>query len=195
MTPYVTEGVERYTDRNLENVISYFTARGFAVAQGDVRGTGESGGCLEQTSTNQIDDGARFVEYLGKDAPWSNGSVGMYGISYDGETQISTAGLGDPADVDGVAGPLERDDQVAVGISGGGHERDEPAVGDGHRLPNLLACRGVADGHQRRIVEGAGRGSVDDDARHPVTAVTGDGDVERSGWDRQLDHALPGERR
>src|SRR4051794_32879891 len=89
MTPYVTEGVERYTDRNLANVISYFTARGFAVAQADVRGAGESGGCLEQTSTNQIDDGARFVEYLGKDAPWSNGSVGMYGISYDGETQIS----------------------------------------------------------------------------------------------------------
>ena len=83
-------------DRNLENVISYFTARGYAVAQGDVRGTGESGGCLEQTSTNQIDDGARFVEYLGKDAPWTNGSVGMYGISYDGETQVSTAGLGDP---------------------------------------------------------------------------------------------------
>jgi predicted acyl esterase len=96
MTPYVTEGVQRYTDRSLANVISYFTARGFAVAQGDVRGTGESGGCLEQTSVNQIDDGARFVEYLGRDAPWSNGSVGMYGISYDGETQVSVAGLGDP---------------------------------------------------------------------------------------------------
>jgi predicted acyl esterase len=96
MTPYVTEGVQRYPSRNLENVITYFTARGFAVAQGHVRGTGESGGCLEQTSANQIDDGARIVEYLGRDAPWANGSVGMYGISYDGETQISVAGLGDP---------------------------------------------------------------------------------------------------
>jgi predicted acyl esterase len=45
----------------------------------------------------QIDDGARVVEYLGRDAPWSNGSVGMYGVSYDAETQLSVAALGDPA--------------------------------------------------------------------------------------------------
>lgn len=96
MTPYVTEGVQRYPSRNLENTIAYFTARGYAVAQGHVRGTGESGGCLEQTAANQIDDGARLVEYLGRDAAWSNGRVGMYGISYDAETQISVAGLGDP---------------------------------------------------------------------------------------------------
>lgn len=96
MTPYVTQGVERYPSRNLENVIEYFNARGYAVSQTHVRGTGESGGCLEQTAANQIDDGARVIEHLGRDAPWSNGSVGMYGISYDGETQISTAGLGDP---------------------------------------------------------------------------------------------------
>ena len=96
MTPYVQDGVERYPSRNLEPVIAYFTARGYAVAQHHVRGTGSSGGCLEQTAANQIDDGARVVEYLGRDAPWSNGSVGMYGISYDAETQISVAGRGDP---------------------------------------------------------------------------------------------------
>jgi predicted acyl esterase len=96
MTPYVTQGVERYPSRNLVNTIKWFTERGYAVAQGDVRGTGESGGCIEQTDPNQIDDTARIVEYLGRDAPWSNGNVGMYGISYDGETQVSTAGLGDP---------------------------------------------------------------------------------------------------
>ena len=95
MTPYVKQGQKRYSGvRN--DVIAYFTERGYAVAQAHVRGTGESGGCLEQTANNQIDDGARIVEHLGRDAPWSNGSVGMYGISYDGETQISTAGLGDP---------------------------------------------------------------------------------------------------
>lgn len=96
MTPYVSQGVERYPSRNLENVITWFTARGYAVAQAHVRGTGESGGCLEQTAAKQIGDGATVIEFLGKDAPWTNGSVGMYGISYDGETQISTAGLGDP---------------------------------------------------------------------------------------------------
>ena len=96
MTPYVTEGQERYPDRNLEPVIAYFNARGYAVAQHHVRGTGLSGGCLEQTADNQIEDGARIVEYLGKDAPWSNGNVGMYGHSYDAETQVSVAGRGDP---------------------------------------------------------------------------------------------------
>ena len=95
-TPYVSQGVERYPDRNLANVITWFTSRGYAVAQNHIRGTGESGGCLEQTSTHQIDDVARVIEYLGKDAPWSNGAVGMYGHSYDAETQTSTAGLGDP---------------------------------------------------------------------------------------------------
>ena len=95
MTPYVSQGVKRYTGAR-NDVIAYFTERGYAVAQAHVRGTGESGGCLEQTAAHQIDDGARIVEYLGRDAAWSDGNVGMYGISYDGETQISTAGLGDP---------------------------------------------------------------------------------------------------
>ena len=95
MTPYVFPGDERYVAEE-PTFIEYMTARGYAVAQHHVRGTGASGGCLEQTAENQIDDGARVVEYLGKDAPWTNGRVGMFGRSYDAETQISTAGYGDP---------------------------------------------------------------------------------------------------
>jgi predicted acyl esterase len=96
MTPYVSQGVEEYPEGSLPGFIDYYNARGFAVAQHHVRGTGESGGCLEQTASDQWSDGANVVEYLGKEAPWSNGRVGMYGASYDAETQISTAGLGDP---------------------------------------------------------------------------------------------------
>ena len=96
-TPYVTTGARRYPTRNDEDVIDYFTARGYAVAQHHIRGTGSSGGCLEQTGEKQIDDVARVIEWLGRDAPWADGNVGMYGISYDGETQISVAGRGDPA--------------------------------------------------------------------------------------------------
>jgi predicted acyl esterase len=100
MTPYVAQGIEEYPgNATTPNFVQYFNARGFAVAQHHVRGTGESGGCLEQTSTNQFKDGAAVVEYLGKEAPWSNGRVGMYGASYDAETQISTAAFGDPAQV------------------------------------------------------------------------------------------------
>jgi predicted acyl esterase len=89
MTPYASLGEDT-------QLINYLTARGYAVSYAHVRGTGNSGGCLEQTSTNQIKDGARFVEYLGNKAPWSIGRVGMYGASYDAETQISTAALGEP---------------------------------------------------------------------------------------------------
>ena len=96
MTPYVKQGVERYFAEDLPSFVEYFNARGFAVAQHHVRGTGESGGCLEQTASNQWKDGANVVQYLGRDAPWTNGRVGMYGMSYDAETQISTAGFGNP---------------------------------------------------------------------------------------------------
>ncbi len=100
MTPYVSQGVEEYPgNATTPNFVEYFNARGYAVAQHHVRGTGESGGCLEQTSTDQIADGAAVVEYLGKEAPWTNGRVGMYGASYDAETQISTAAFGDRAKI------------------------------------------------------------------------------------------------
>ena len=92
MTPYAT----LYTALGADPFIEYMNARGYAVAYHHVRGTGNSGGCLEQTSRDQIKDGARVVEYLGRDAPWSNGKVGMYGASYDAETQISTAAFGEP---------------------------------------------------------------------------------------------------
>lgn len=96
MTPYVDAGEQRYTTRNLVNIVDWFTARGYAVAQHHVRGNFRSGGCLEQTADKQIDDGARVIEYLGRDAPWADGNVGMYGHSYDAEVQVSVAGRGDP---------------------------------------------------------------------------------------------------
>ena len=76
-------------------LIDHFVPRGYAVAFADVRGTGESGGCLEQTGPLQSQDGYDTVEWLGTQ-PWSNGRVGMYGKSYDGETQQSTATLAPP---------------------------------------------------------------------------------------------------
>ena len=76
-------------------LIDHFVPRGYAVALSDVRGTGESGGCLEQTGALQSQDGYDTVEFLAAQ-PWSNGRVGMYGKSYDGETQQSTATLAPP---------------------------------------------------------------------------------------------------
>jgi X-Pro dipeptidyl-peptidase len=87
MTPYVKQGVPE-----TQAFVTYMNARGYAVAMHHVRGTGESGGCLEQTAELQIDDGGRVIQFLGRDAPWTDGNVGMYGASYPGETQVSVAG-------------------------------------------------------------------------------------------------------
>lgn len=76
-------------------LLTHFVPRGYAVAFADVRGTGESGGCLEQTGPLQTQDGYDTVQWLATQ-PWSNGKVGMYGKSYDGETQQSTATLAPP---------------------------------------------------------------------------------------------------
>jgi X-Pro dipeptidyl-peptidase len=73
----------------------YYVARGYAVAFADVRGNHNSGGCVDQTGPKQWEDGYHVVEWLAAQ-PWSNGRVGMHGISYDGETQISTALLNPP---------------------------------------------------------------------------------------------------
>ncbi len=76
-------------------LIDNFVPRGYVVAFSDVRGTGDSGGCLEQTAELQRQDGYDVVEWIGAES-WSNGKVGMFGKSYDAETQQGTAILAPP---------------------------------------------------------------------------------------------------
>jgi hypothetical protein len=89
-SPYLTRGTDP------ARAMPYLVERGFAFATAHVRGTGASGGCVYENSPLEADDGARVVEYLGRDAPWTNGSVGMYGGSYAGGTQVNVAAFGDP---------------------------------------------------------------------------------------------------
>ncbi len=60
---------------------------GYAVAYWSVRGTGRSTGCFEMGGANEADDSAAIVEWLASQ-PWSNGRVGMVGLSYPGTTPI-----------------------------------------------------------------------------------------------------------
>lgn len=76
-------------------LVEFFVPRGYAVAFADVRGNHNSGGCIDQSGPGQWRDGYAVVEFLGTQ-DWSNGNVGMYGVSYDGETQITTALLNPP---------------------------------------------------------------------------------------------------
>ncbi len=77
-------------------LVDFFTPRGYAVAFASVPGNHNSGGCIDQSGPDQWKDGYAVVEWLGTQE-WSNGNVGMYGASYDGETQITTALLNPPS--------------------------------------------------------------------------------------------------
>ena len=62
--------------------------RGYAVVGANVRGSGCSeGDTFSILDPQQGKDGAALVEWLGM-RPWSDGNVGMYGVSYPGHTQL-----------------------------------------------------------------------------------------------------------
>lgn len=64
---------------------------GYAVVGANVRGSGCSeGATFSILHPQQGPDGAALVEWLGT-RPWSDGNVGMYGVSYPGHTQFFTA--------------------------------------------------------------------------------------------------------
>lgn len=74
----------------------WLAARGFALCRLDVRGTGSSPGiALDEYTARETRDGADAVEWLAAQ-PWSNGNVGMWGISYGGFTAIQVALLHPP---------------------------------------------------------------------------------------------------
>ncbi len=63
-------------------------SRGYAVVGANVRGSGCSeGDVFSILHPQQGKDGAAFVDWLGT-RPWSDGNVGMYGVSYPGHTQF-----------------------------------------------------------------------------------------------------------
>jgi putative CocE/NonD family hydrolase len=79
-------------------VYSYFVQRGYVVARVDIRGTGESEGRLIPYEYSEIEqeDGESVIDWLSKQ-PWSNGNVGMFGISWGGFNSIQMAARNVPA--------------------------------------------------------------------------------------------------
>jgi len=77
---------------------SYFVRRGYVVAAVDIRGTGGSEGRLIPYEYSDIEqeDGEVVIDWLSKQ-PWSNGSVGMFGISWGGFNSIQMALRNPPA--------------------------------------------------------------------------------------------------
>ena len=59
--------------------------RGFAVGISSVRGTGNSGGCFTQGGPQEAVDTAAVIQHMASQE-WSNGNVGLMGVSYPGTT-------------------------------------------------------------------------------------------------------------
>ena len=80
------------------SLYSYFVERGFVVARVDIRGTGNSEGRLipYEYSDQEQEDGEIVIDWLSKQ-PWSNGNVGMFGISWGGFNSIHMAMRNPPA--------------------------------------------------------------------------------------------------
>lgn len=95
MTPYRKDD-DSYIYQH--SVYNYFAKHGIAVAHFDVRGTGGSEGALpdREYSDVELDDLEDAVAGLAK-LPWSNGNVGMQGISWSGFNSIMTAMRHPPA--------------------------------------------------------------------------------------------------
>ncbi len=86
-TPYGKRG---FFDEPVFSRPELFVDAGYAIAVQDVRGTGESEGALKSTGENEFSDGRDTVEALSRE-PYCSGSVGMYGLSYFGFTQLAAA--------------------------------------------------------------------------------------------------------
>lgn len=76
---------------------SYFVERGYVSARVDIRGTGASDGVPpdREYSDLELQDGVQVIDWLSKQK-WSNGNVGMMGISWGGFNSIQMAGLMHP---------------------------------------------------------------------------------------------------
>jgi putative CocE/NonD family hydrolase len=72
-----------------------YVPHGYAVAFLPVRGTADSGGCMEMMGPKERADIDQAITWLGKQ-PWSTGNVGMIGKSYDGAAQWEAAAFGNP---------------------------------------------------------------------------------------------------
>jgi predicted acyl esterase len=88
-SPYHDDG-KRADPASYAYFVKDWAARGYAVVVADVRGFGDSGGCVEVWGPNEQRDQAFLVEWAAQQ-PWSTGSVGFYGQSYVATTPVEAA--------------------------------------------------------------------------------------------------------
>src|SRR5919109_2372970 len=90
ISPYHVDRASRAGGTIAGGLVNYFPPRGYAVVVVDVRGTGNSEGCMDYLGARDRQDFHDVVEWAGTQ-PWSNGNVGIIGVSYVGSTPILAA--------------------------------------------------------------------------------------------------------
>lgn len=73
----------------------YWCKQGYAIVNGDCRGSWGSDGDVTYHSPQQAEDGYDVIEWIAAQ-PWSNGKVGMAGVSYLATAQYGVAALNPP---------------------------------------------------------------------------------------------------
>lgn len=92
--PYRKRDGERRRDTGWAEM---FVPYGFAFVRVDIRGSGDSDGVLlGEYLQQEQDDAVEVIAWLARQ-PWSNGSVGMRGISWGGFSSLQTAAMAPPA--------------------------------------------------------------------------------------------------
>jgi len=92
--PYRKRDLERHRDTEWAEA---FVPYGFAFVRVDIRGTGDSDGVLlGEYLQQEQDDALEVIAWLARQ-PWSNGAVGMRGISWGGFNSLQTAARQPPA--------------------------------------------------------------------------------------------------
>ncbi|MGE3588421.1 MAG: CocE/NonD family hydrolase, partial [Ilumatobacteraceae bacterium] len=91
--PYRKDDV---TSSYADSYVRFVTEGEFAVLRLDLRGTGSSGGILEDEYTDIERDDLRSVMQWIAGQPWSSGRVGMFGTSYSGFNSLHMAMDGVP---------------------------------------------------------------------------------------------------
>ncbi len=84
----------------IDSLTQELAQRGYAVAYAHVRGTGQSGGCLDMWGPKEQADQGRLVEWI-SEQDWADGQLATYGIGYSGTTAIEAA-IQAPDQVDAV---------------------------------------------------------------------------------------------
>lgn len=101
-SPYASRG---QLDPMEEVITSQLVSHGYAFSRMHLRGTGSSGGCTDYFGPTDVRDISLVLRYLGQgeNAPgagpkahWSNGDVGLWGMSYSSATAIAASSSAEP---------------------------------------------------------------------------------------------------